>query len=129
VCWFATIYVVIRVFVYLMLAMVEVSESALAAILGELRILTASNVAITHQYEAFRAEVVLPMLRRSSGACQLWNVLFIPPCHSIRHLAVLMLRHAPQLCPRSSRIHLASHLFLIFLHFPVSHLWRLRFTC
>lgn len=42
---------------YLMLAMVEVSDSALAAILGELRILTASNVAITHQYEAFRAEV------------------------------------------------------------------------
>ena len=42
---------------YLMLAMVEVSESALAAILGELRILSASNVAIAHQYEAFRAEV------------------------------------------------------------------------
>jgi len=39
-----------------MLAMVEVSESALFAILGELRSLAASNVAITQQYQAFRAE-------------------------------------------------------------------------
>ena len=39
-----------------MCAMVEVSESALAAILGELRNLAASNVVISQQYEAFRVE-------------------------------------------------------------------------
>jgi hypothetical protein len=43
-------------FEYLMCAMVEVSESALAAILGELRNLAASNVVITQQYEAFRVD-------------------------------------------------------------------------
>jgi hypothetical protein len=39
-----------------MCAMVEVSESALFAILGELRSLAASNVAMSQQYQAFREE-------------------------------------------------------------------------
>jgi hypothetical protein len=63
---------------------------------------------------------MLPMLRRSSGACQIWNVLFIATRLSIRHLAVMMLWHVPQLCPRCSHVHTATHLFQIYLHFPLA---------